>query len=98
MPDSDLSEVPDLIHKSGLAKVINIDSSFFPERNGSTSAELAYSLSLAVFYLRKLEEKDLEIKELKDKIKERSKYAEAVAPVLRAARTWSRSGPYRPVQ
>ncbi len=61
MPDSDLSEVPDLIHKSGLAKVINIDSSFFPERNGSTSAELAYSLSLAVFYLRKLEEKDLEI-------------------------------------
>ena len=61
MPDSDLSEVPDLIHKSGLAKVINIDGSFFPERNGSTSAELAYSLSLAVFYLRKLEEKDLEI-------------------------------------
>ncbi len=57
--DSELSEVSDFIDRSGLAKVIDIDSSFYPELGGSTSAELAYSLSVAVFYLRALEEKDL---------------------------------------
>ena len=59
--DNELSEVPDFIDRSGLAKVIDIDSSFYPELGGSTSAELAYSLSVAVFYLRELEEKDLGI-------------------------------------
>ena len=59
--DSELSELPDFIDRSGFAKVIDIDSSFYPELSGSTSAELAYSLSAAVFYLRELEEKDLGI-------------------------------------
>ena len=56
-----MSEVPDFIDRSGFAKVIDIDSSFYPELDGPTSAELAYSLSLAVHYLRELEKTELEI-------------------------------------
>tara|TARA_B100001250_G_scaffold83747_1_gene69122 strand:- start:3042 stop:4346 length:1305 start_codon:yes stop_codon:yes gene_type:complete len=59
--NSELSEVPDFIDRSGFAKVIDIDSSFYPELDGSTSAELAYSLSVAVHYLRELEKTELEI-------------------------------------
>ena len=59
--DIELSEVPDFIDRSGFAKVIDIDSSFYPELDGSTSAELAYSLSVAVHYLRELEKTELEI-------------------------------------
>jgi methylmalonyl-CoA mutase len=57
----ELSEVPDFIDRNGSSRAIAIDSSFYPELGGSTSAELAYSLSVAVSYLRELEEKKLEI-------------------------------------
>ena len=57
----ELSDVPDLIDRTGCSKVLNIDSSFYPELGGPTSAELAYSLAVAVHYLRELEKKELEI-------------------------------------
>ena len=55
----ELSDVPDLIERTGCSKVLNIDSSFYPDLGGSTSSELAYSLAVAVHYLRELEKKEI---------------------------------------
>ncbi len=57
----ELSDISDAIDRTGSSKVLNIDSSFFPELGGSIAAELAYSLSVAVHYLRELEKRELEI-------------------------------------
>ena len=60
----ELSDVPDLIERTGCSKVLNIDSSFYPDLGGSTSSELAYSLAVAVHYLRELEKKEIEIEKI----------------------------------
>ena len=55
------SDLPDVIDRTGFSKAINIDSSFYPDLGGSTSAELAYSLAVALHYLRELEKTEIEI-------------------------------------
>ena len=54
-------DIPDVIDRTGFSKALNIDSSFYPDLGGSTSAELAYSLAVALHYLRELEKTEIEI-------------------------------------